>query len=52
MVMAGELTLVLGDGSVQKAKKGDAFVIPAGLEHTARNDGARTLSMVVAQIRA
>ncbi|MBI3987651.1 MAG: cupin domain-containing protein [Lentisphaerae bacterium] len=52
IVMAGELTLALADGELRKARKGDAFVIPAGMEHMARNDGARTLVMVTAQIRA
>lgn len=52
LVLAGELTLTLADGAIRKARQGDAFVIPAGMEHTARNDGARTLVMVTAQIRA
>ena len=52
IVIQGELTLEMEAGQILKAKKGDAFVIPAGMEHMTRNDGSRTLILVSAKIRA
>lgn len=52
IVIQGELTLELEAGQIHKARKGDAFVIPAGMEHMTRNDGPRKLVLVSAKIRA
>lgn len=50
-VVEGTLTFELpGRGTVQ-AEAGDAFYLPAGLEHISRNDAARTLRLVVVQMK-
>ena len=51
LVLAGELALQTNDGAVHRARKGDAFHIPADLEHVARNGGRTRLKLAVVQLR-
>jgi transcriptional regulator with XRE-family HTH domain len=50
-VVAGELTLEIVGRGVFTAGAGDAFYLKAGQEHVSRNDGTRTLKMVVGHLR-
>ncbi|MEO7338979.1 MAG: cupin domain-containing protein [Caldimonas sp.] len=45
-VMDGEATLMVGNEPPRKVMAGEGFVIPAGVVHNARNDGAGAIKLV------
>ena len=45
-VMEGEATLMIAGQPPRKVAAGEAFVIPAGVVHNARNDGATAAKLV------
>ena len=45
-VMEGETTLMVAGQAPRQVAAGDAFVIPAGIVHSARNDGASAAKLV------
>ena len=45
-VMEGEATLLVAGQPPRKVAAGDAFVIPAGTVHNAKNDGAVAIKLV------
>ncbi|MHB0913028.1 MAG: cupin domain-containing protein [Armatimonadota bacterium] len=50
-VLSGELTIDITDRDSIKLSKGDAFYIKAGQQHMARNDGEKSLKLVVVQFK-
>ena len=45
-VMEGEATLMIAGQSPRKVAAGEGFVIPAGVVHNAKNDGASAVKLV------
>ena len=50
-VIAGELTLEIPGQGVHRARANDAFYLPGGRKHLARNEGPAPLRLVVVQLR-
>jgi transcriptional regulator with XRE-family HTH domain len=50
-VIEGTLTFEVPGRGVVRAEAGDAFYLPSGLDHISRNDSARTLRLVVVQLK-
>lgn len=50
-VLSGESTIEIVGRGLHRVKKGDAFYIRADQEHVCRNEGRRTLKMLVAEIK-
>lgn len=45
-VMEGEATLLIAGQAPRQVKAGEGFVIPAGVVHNAKNDGAAPIKLV------